>query len=480
MIEGDPTQEKLTQLERGIQLKGYVTLPCKARLIPSPDLPPRPKPVTPHGPTAWLEIKLREGKKRQIRHMTAAVGLFTLRLVRVAIGRIRLGNLAAGEWRGTDPTGACFAEFTLSLSKCSQHLHLHAGASVTSWHEQYNYFMPRHFTYIALVLVSVTFATLSRTSTSKAESVTQPLEAGSPFDLINAVNALRISYGLAPYTINSILMYTAQAQADFMAATENVTHTGPGGIGLTDRLLAAGYPLAGDLSAGGFRAENITSGNENRTAQSAVDGWTGDAPHLNTMISPNLSEIGAGVAISNGRVYYVIDCALPTTGGVPQVSTSASGSGSTVPAREAPISVALVSTPNSSGDVIHEVRPGQSLWQIAIAYEVKIDDIKRLNNLFDNNIYPGNKLLIKQDVILPTTSLTEMPTNEPAVTPTTIAESPTPTLLPTVTILFSTEAVSSTSVDDNSIMGIAMGIIVLALLGGGVFTWLGSKKKTDS
>ena len=99
LIEGNATHEKLAQLERGIQLKGYVTLPCKVRLIPTPDLPPRPKPVTPHGPTAWMEIKLREGKKRQIRHMTAAVGLFTLRLVRVAIGQIRLGNLGVGEWR---------------------------------------------------------------------------------------------------------------------------------------------------------------------------------------------------------------------------------------------------------------------------------------------------------------------------------------------------------------------------------------------
>src|SRR5688572_23720217 len=99
MVEGDPTPEKLAQLERGIQLRDYVTLPAKARPIPEPAFPPRPKPVTPHGPTAWIEIKLREGKKRQIRHMTAAVGLFTLRLLRVAIGNIQLGDLAVGEWR---------------------------------------------------------------------------------------------------------------------------------------------------------------------------------------------------------------------------------------------------------------------------------------------------------------------------------------------------------------------------------------------
>ena|SRR5689334_21145773 len=99
MVEGDPTQEKLTQLEHGIQLKDYLTLPAKVRLIPEPDLPARSKPLTPHGPTAWIEIKLREGKKRQIRHMTAAVSLFTLRLVRVAIGPLQLGELKPGEWR---------------------------------------------------------------------------------------------------------------------------------------------------------------------------------------------------------------------------------------------------------------------------------------------------------------------------------------------------------------------------------------------
>jgi len=99
MVEGDPTPEKLAQIERGIPLKDFVTLPAQTRRFPEPELPPRTKPVTPHGPTAWIEIKLREGKKRQIRHMTAAVGLPTLRLIRVAIGPIRLGSLEPGQWR---------------------------------------------------------------------------------------------------------------------------------------------------------------------------------------------------------------------------------------------------------------------------------------------------------------------------------------------------------------------------------------------
>jgi 23S rRNA pseudouridine2457 synthase len=99
LVEGEPISEAMSRLENGVQLKGYTTRAAKVRIIPDPNLPPRSKPVTPHGPTSWLEIKLREGKKRQIRHMTAAVGLFTLRLVRVAIGPVQLGDLSMGKWR---------------------------------------------------------------------------------------------------------------------------------------------------------------------------------------------------------------------------------------------------------------------------------------------------------------------------------------------------------------------------------------------
>ena len=69
--------------------------------------------------------------------------------------------------------------------------------------------------------------------------------------------------------------------------------------------------------------------------------------------------------------------------------------GSAVPEAGAVIYPVVVSTPNVDGNVVHEVRAGQSLWQIAITYDVRIDSVKRLNNLSDNNIYPGNKLLIE-------------------------------------------------------------------------------------
>ena len=99
-IEGVPTEAALQQLRGGLRIKDYTTLPCQARIAADVlDLPPREKPITPHGPTAWLEIILSEGKKRQVRHMTAAVGLPTLRLLRAAIGPVTLAHLQPGQWR---------------------------------------------------------------------------------------------------------------------------------------------------------------------------------------------------------------------------------------------------------------------------------------------------------------------------------------------------------------------------------------------
>jgi uncharacterized protein YkwD len=308
---------------------------------------------------------------------------------------------------------------------------------------------------------------------SRADSSGQPRRAGSPYDLINAVNALRASFGLAPYSVNAVLMATAQAQADFMAATGNMTHSGPNGIGLTERLLAAGYPLAGDLSLGGFRSENITGGEENMPAEEAVDRWTGDAPHLNTMISQNLTEIGAGVTVSNGRVYYVIDAARPTTSGELQAAGESSAEGEIAAVSEVPLVIipVMVSTPNAEGNVIHEVKPGQTLWQIAISYETKIDEIKRLNGLFDNNIYPGNKLLVRSGVAVPT----NLPMTTPVFTSTRL-----PTLTVTVNHVTSTAtptAAGPTMASSVVLINVVLGIIMLAIVGGGIFTWLGSSRK---
>lgn len=103
MVEGNITAQALAHLERGVELKGYRTRPARVTPVPDPGLSERVKPVTPHGPTAWLRLVITEGKKRQIRHMTAAVGLPTLRLIRVAIGPLALGELPVGAWRFLSP-----------------------------------------------------------------------------------------------------------------------------------------------------------------------------------------------------------------------------------------------------------------------------------------------------------------------------------------------------------------------------------------
>ena len=101
-VERIPSEEALEQLRMGVVLNGKKTRCAEVRLLPDdPQLPDRPVPIRfrKHVPTAWVEITLCEGLNRQVRRMTAAVGHPTLRLMRVAIGPIVLGDLRPGQWR---------------------------------------------------------------------------------------------------------------------------------------------------------------------------------------------------------------------------------------------------------------------------------------------------------------------------------------------------------------------------------------------
>jgi 23S rRNA pseudouridine2457 synthase len=100
-VENLPQGGALDALRAGVTLRDGLTQPCEVREIPDPGLPARNPPIRERKsiPTAWLELILREGRNRQVRRMTAAVGLPTLRLVRVAVGPWRLDDLGAGEWR---------------------------------------------------------------------------------------------------------------------------------------------------------------------------------------------------------------------------------------------------------------------------------------------------------------------------------------------------------------------------------------------
>ncbi len=101
-VEHVPSDEAVERLRRGVTLKDGPTRPARVRrLDDEPDLPPRPVPTRFRAniPTAWLELTITEGRNRQIRRMTAAVGHPTLRLVRVASGPVALEGLQPGEWQ---------------------------------------------------------------------------------------------------------------------------------------------------------------------------------------------------------------------------------------------------------------------------------------------------------------------------------------------------------------------------------------------
>ncbi|HEX7874582.1 MAG TPA: pseudouridine synthase [Sphingobium sp.] len=100
-IEGDPDEAALDPLRRGVRLKDGMTLPAEVERIDAPDLWPRDPPVRFRKtvPDRWIRLTIREGRNRQVRRMTAAIGLPTLRLVRWSIGDWTIAGLEPGEWR---------------------------------------------------------------------------------------------------------------------------------------------------------------------------------------------------------------------------------------------------------------------------------------------------------------------------------------------------------------------------------------------
>ena len=100
-VENIPKMEEIMRLEKGIQITSYVTKKSKVKLIEEPQLWERNPPIRKRKfiPTSWLEIKISEGKNRQVRKMTAAIGCPTLRLIRIGVGDYSLGNLQPGQYK---------------------------------------------------------------------------------------------------------------------------------------------------------------------------------------------------------------------------------------------------------------------------------------------------------------------------------------------------------------------------------------------
>ncbi len=322
--------------------------------------------------------------------------------------------------------------------------------------------------FLPLMLITLLLLTVNLLPSEQVQANSHQFSPNlSALEVIEKVNELRAANGVPPYQVNTILMKVAQSHADYIASTGVSTHFSANGDHPYQRAIAAGYAVAGDLSLGGFFSENIHAG-AGLSASAAVGDWQGDTPHLTTMISPDLKDIGVGVSIADGITYYVLDAGA-STGEAVVIQTSSSVP--STPTLGTPLANVIVSTPLESGEVYHVVQLKEALWSIALAYNTTVEQIKLLNGLASDEIFEGQKLLIERPV-------TDTPTPTAVVTATfgiptsTVTQPATPSVTPTVT---PQPVPPATRQNGGLIVG---AIVLIALLAAGIGSWLGRKKLT--
>lgn len=276
------------------------------------------------------------------------------------------------------------------------------------------YVKSKRCTILFVSLLSVFMLSIQTYKPSKAQGEGPPDISGYAYQVIQLINQLRAANGVPALSPHPILMQLSQAHADYQAAAETITHFSADGLRPFQRALAAGYWVAGDLSQNGFFSENIAAGPDLTPAR-VVQAWQGDDPHLNTMISPNYRDIGVGVSTDGLSIYYTVDCAKASNVPVPYTPEarveSSAGSGYIVPVKKADA--------RADGSIYHEVKSGQTMWAIAIAYGTTIREIAALNGrLGSEQTYMGESLLVRPAFtltpILPTSTRTPRPASSTA------------------------------------------------------------------
>ncbi|MGB9640861.1 MAG: CAP domain-containing protein [Anaerolineales bacterium] len=243
---------------------------------------------------------------------------------------------------------------------------------------------------LVLILPMLFYWAVGQNSTIQ-RALGKEAQRGDGYQVIALVNQVRAAYGLAPLNANSALMTAAQGHSDYQASIGSITHTGAGGSSPLSRAMAAGY--GGGVKV--YVSENIYGGNDASPSQ-AVSWWQSDSIHLQTMINPNATDAGAGVAYGGSTVYYTLDVgyisgqAAESTAGVPVINA-------TRPPTAIPIIPIQTATPNSDGSIYHIVQSGQALWNIAAAYKVSLAELMSMNGLTaDSLIYPGQKIMVRK------------------------------------------------------------------------------------
>jgi LysM repeat protein len=279
--------------------------------------------------------------------------------------------------------------------------------------------------------------------------------APSPYDLIAMVNDLRRNRGLPAMEIDSALMAAAQMQSDYLGSQYGTSfpswdmgHVGAGGTYAINRAAASGYYVGPGWNV----LENWAGGNNSTALSEIVYSYWNDDAHMGNMLHPDVVHVGAGVTEGDGYVYYIIDFVVQYGSG----GSSGGGVASTVPTtavtpKVAPITVA---SPGEDGSIVHEVKIGQALWSIAVAYEVTVDQLLALNNLSENVvIYEGQNLLVRF-AYTPTPSPTATQTPRP----------PTRTPIPAQTAQNVNAQTPENDTNTNGFLGLSRQTMGLALI----------------
>jgi LysM repeat protein len=246
----------------------------------------------------------------------------------------------------------------------------------------------KRFFHLCLLLLFATGA-FSPPAVVKAEEAA-PAPAGqvSAYELILAMNTLRVAYGYPPLIEDPIINAVAQNTAATMAANNMSWHIGD----VRGRIAGAGYGAGGTVWA----TENFATGNMGLDEIMAV--WA-DPDHMRPATTAAYCHVGAGIAqTGDGRYYYILQAAYVSgqecgssapsvVNGTVQAGVPNPGYGLIQPVK--------IATPDADGKVYHEVAPGQSFWSIAIAYQITIADLETWNNLSrDTPLSTGQKLFI--------------------------------------------------------------------------------------
>jgi LysM repeat protein len=217
-----------------------------------------------------------------------------------------------------------------------------------------------------------------------------PAEQVSAYDLILAMNTLRVAYGHQALIEDPIVNAVAQSTAATMAASNMSWHIGD----VRGRIAAAGYGGGGTVWA----TENFAVSSGGMGIDEIMATWA-DAEHMRPAVTAEYCNVGAGVAqASNGSIYYILQAAYVSGR---ECGTSSSSSGGTSQAGTIPNPVSQlvmpvkIATPDAEGKVFHQVQAGQSFWSIAITYQITIHDLEVWNNLSrDTPLKTGQRLFI--------------------------------------------------------------------------------------